>query len=105
MTGWERISLERTGGFAGTPLRVQVGADEPDADRWNGLLAGVDLEELDEAPVDPAGADRFTYELRVWTGGGVHAVRYGERSLPEQVRPLVQELLAHARGGDATPGR
>ena len=101
MTGWERIALERTGGFAGTTVTVQVGSDEPGAERWTGLLEGVDLGAWDDVADDPGGADRFTYDLQVWAADGVHGLRCGERSLPEQVRPLVQELLRSR----ATPGR
>lgn len=97
---WTRIELERTGGFAGIPVRVQVGADDADAARWTGLLEGVDLDRLDTGR-DSAQPDRFSYALRIETAGGVHDLRCGEQALPDGLRPLVAALVGRAR---ATPG-
>ena len=93
---WTRIELERTGGFAGVPVRVQVGPDDEDAARWSGLLEGVDLAGF-ATEQDSAQADRFSYALRIETEGGVHDLHCGEQSLPDALRPLVAALVGRAR--------
>jgi len=100
---WTRIELERTGGFAGVPVRVQVGAQDEDAARWSGLLEGVDLGGL-EATGDSAGADRFSYALRIEVGDAVHDLRCGEGALPDQLRPLVRALVRRGRAGPEPGG-
>ena len=99
MSGWQRIELERTGGLAGAPVRVQVGPDDADADRWTELLAGVDLARLDAAGPEGSGRDRFSYALTIEAGGQVHDLHCGEGGLPQAVRPLVRALVSRARTG------
>ena len=97
MSDWQRIELERTGGLAGVPVRVQVGPDDADADRWTELLAAVDLARLDAAGPAGGGPDRFSYALTIEAGGQVHDLHCGERGLPQAVRPLVRALVSRAR--------
>lgn len=98
MSQWQRIALERTGGFAGVPVRVQVGPDDDEAERWTGLLADVDLDRLGPAAARTAAPDRFSYALTIEADGAVHDLRCGETALPQAVRPLVDALVRRARG-------
>ena len=100
---WTRIELERTGGLAGVPVRVQVGADDDDAARWTSLLEGVDLGGLQPTGTS-AGTDRFSYALRIEVGEAVHDLRCGEGALPAQLRPLVRELVRRGRAGPRPGG-
>ena len=105
-----RIALVRSGGVTGMSLRGEVDTDapdEPDAGWYAEFLGGMDLPELaaaaaaaraDRAPGRP---DRFTYALSVDVHGPRHELVYAESALPEQLRPLVDRLLARAR---ARPG-
>ena len=102
MSDWQRIELERTGGLAGAPVRVQVRPDDADADRWTQLLAGVDLARLDAAGPEGSGRDRFSYALTIEAGGQVHDLHCGEGGLPQAVRPLVRALVSRARSGGPT---
>ena len=102
MSDWQRIELERTGGLAGAPVRVQVGPDDADADRFSALLDGVDLARLDAAGPAGGGPDRFSYALTLEAGGLVHDLHGGEGGLPQAVRPLVRALVSRARSAGPT---
>jgi len=97
VSDWQRIELERTGGLAGAPVRVQVGPDDADADRFSALLDGVDLAGLDDAGPAGGGPDRFSYALTIEAGGQVHDLHCGEGGLPQAVRPLVRARVSRAR--------
>ena len=101
-----RIVLVRSGGLAGMSLRGEVDTDapdEPDAGWYSEFLGGLDLAGLaaaaEEGGADraPGRPDRFTYALSVDAPGPRHELVYGESSLPEQLRPLVDRLMARAR--------
>ncbi len=97
MSDWQLIALERTGGFAGVPMRVQIGPDDDEAERWTGLLADVDLEHLGVGASGNPAPDRFSYALTIEAGGEVHDLRCGETALPQAVKPLVDALVRRAR--------
>jgi hypothetical protein len=100
-----RLELVRSGGFAGLSLRAQVdtsAADEPEARWYDDALAGVDVSALAgaESPGSGSpGADRFVYRLAVERDGHRHELTFGEQAVPEPLRPVVDRLVARARGG------
>ncbi len=97
--GSGRIVLERSGGFAGTSLRTEVDLSPPDDAEARGyaeLLQGVDLGGLGAAPA--GGVDRFHYDLSIDLDDAHYELSFGERSMPEELRPLVESLVMRARG-------
>ncbi len=97
-----RITFARSGGVAGLCLACTVDTAElDDATRRRLLeqLAGLDLPSLAQAPPPPGRPvpDRFSYDLVVETGGERFDLSYGERGLPDGLRPLVQDLLERSR--------
>ena len=112
MAGGEQrvqVELERSGGFAGLTLRSRVDTaelEQPEAAEIRSLVAAADVPSLAEAAASrspgPAGsgdrgADQFQYDLTVTVGDQRHHLRYGDRSLPAQLSPLVDQLVARAK--------
>jgi hypothetical protein len=88
-----RVRFARSGGIAGVTLPLEPEELEPEeVIEVEGMLAGVDLEELARRPRRPGGADRFTYELEVERGGERHAVTLSEEEVPEDLKPALQRL-------------
>lgn len=104
MTGDDvRITFARSGGFTGLGLECSIDTaqlDDPVRQRLLEQLAGLDLPALaeDASAGGPAPApDRFQYDLTVEHGGRRYDLRYGERGLPDGLRPLVQQLVEQSR--------
>ena len=109
MAGEERvhIALERSGGFGGLTLKSQLDTDHLDraeADQIRSLVRQADVPSLARksrsttpAPGRGAGADRFQYDLTVTMGGQRHHLTYGDHTMPPQLTPLVNELVARAK--------
>jgi emfourin len=100
-----RVELVRSGGFAGLSLRAEVdtaAVDDPDAAWVDEALAGVDVDALAAGVTTPGGPgapDRFTYRLAVDRDGRRSELTFGERAVPEPLRPVVDRLVARARSG------
>lgn len=95
-----RIELVRSGGFAGRRVRAAVDTSaEPDAGWYDEQLAALDLSALAaQAPGEPR-PDRYHYALSVeGDDGSSHRLEFGEATLPEGLRPLVDRLESRAQG-------
>ena len=96
-----RISLERTGGFAG--IKVQRVVDSKDllpaeAKRLTALLKKARFFELPtELGGESPGVDRFHYKLTVENDDGTRTIEASDASIPDGMRPLI-DWLSHARG-------
>jgi hypothetical protein len=98
-----RIELARSGGFLGRTVRAAVDTTtDPDASWYAEALAGVDLESLSDADPGRPAPDRFHYTLSVEDDdGGSHRLDFAETALPEQLRPIVDRLVARASHAQA----
>ncbi|MDP9496183.1 MAG: hypothetical protein M3P46_00650 [Actinomycetota bacterium] len=97
-----RITFARSGGFAGLCLECALDTaelDDPDRRSLLDSLAGLDLPALAQQSGGAGGPDRFSYDLTVETGGQRYDLRYPERTLPDGLRPLVQQLVERSRRG------
>lgn len=82
-----KISVTRSGGFAGITRRAEVDTDgRPDADHWHRMVARADLS--DRGP--GGGPDRFVYRIEV----DGRTAQVGEADLDEPTRALVDSVLA-----------
>ena len=61
------------------------------------LLDEADFFELPEDLTSQDTPDGFTYKITVESRKGKHGVRCGDTSMPEYLRPLVDELSKRAR--------
>jgi hypothetical protein len=96
-----RVTLERTGGFAGVRLTTTADTDKlpsDDAEQLRQLVAGSRFFELPEriAP-QRAQPDRFQYRVTVEDDSQVHTVTVSETALPPGMRPLTDFLSRQAR--------
>jgi hypothetical protein len=92
-----RIELVRSGGFAGISQRASVDTDKlppEEAASVAKLVRAVDFDALAGlASGSPGAADRFQYDLDVQQGRGHHHLTLGERSVPPELRALIDHLM------------
>jgi len=95
-----RIQFERTGGFAGIRLAVELTEDDLSEDEWQALRTALQQADFFELPRKSAGSgqpDRFVYQITVESKMRSHTVEMGEGDIPEKVQPLIQQLNLLAR--------
>ena len=96
-----RISIERSGGFAGITMKTAV--DEKDlapdeAQKLRQLVEETDFFDLPEKVVSRSPQpDRFQYELKLEEKGRQNTVTVSEEAMPEKLKPLVNWLMEKAR--------
>jgi hypothetical protein len=92
-----RIDLVRSGGFAGISQRASVDTGKlppEEAARVAKLVRAVDFDALAGVATGPPRApDRFQYDLDVQQGGRHHHLTLGERSVPPELRALIDHLM------------
>ncbi|MEL5990530.1 protealysin inhibitor emfourin [Microbacterium phosphatis] len=96
-----RVTVVRTGGFAGLRATWEVRIDEqPDRREWRELVESLPW---DTAPSDPPGEpDRYVYRITCEQ----HEAVLGERQLADPWRAFVDRVRAvAAAGGDAPAPR
>lgn len=96
-----RITFERTGGFMGRKVAVDLDLDQLPADHARTLRRLLDESNflsLEESLTVPGPArDEFQYSITVQSGTIEHSVRFTDASMPDSLRPLVEELSNLAR--------
>ncbi|MBC7878511.1 MAG: hypothetical protein H7Y59_15175 [Anaerolineales bacterium] len=93
-----QIIFERTGGIMGRKVSVSLDLDEMPSDQSTTLRRLVDesdLFTLDEEPIKTSRPDEFIYTITITTKTIQQTVRASDTSLPESLRPLLNELLTH----------
>lgn len=94
-----QVLVIRRGGLAGIPLHAVLDTTQlvvPAAARAEQALRDLPW---DRPPPQPAGADRFQYELVVTEKDGARRVTLNESEIPDALRPLVQLLHDHGHFG------
>ena len=96
-----RIKYERTGGFAGMKMSLEVDTQELPEDQAEKLIDLLDDADFEELPAKllPArpGMDQFTYKVEIDGKRGRHAIETSDSAIPEKVRPLIDFLGELAR--------
>lgn len=102
------IRFERTGGFAGTTQQATIDSETLAPQERMSLHQLVEASSFFELPeqigAPGAGADRFSYRLRIENGDQSHAIEVGEAAVPEPLLPLIQQLSRLARRRPANLG-
>ena len=97
------IALQRSGGLAGISLSASLDTEQlppEEATRLHTALGRVDLAELaSQADTGPGMADGFQYDLTFEQGGQSHQVSLAEPAVPEELRPVIDALMARASLG------
>lgn len=96
-----RMTIERTGGFAGVSMKKVVDTDtlaDHEAKQLRQLVDAADFLRLPTTiPSRSPQPDRFQYQLTVEDNGKRHTVEVGEQAMPGTLRPLVDWMMAAAR--------
>jgi hypothetical protein len=96
-----RISIVRSGGFAGITMRANVdekGLSPDEAEKLHQLVEEADFFNLPGKIVSRVPQpDRFQYELRIEENGQLHTVVVSEEAMPAKLKPLVKWLMEKAR--------
>jgi hypothetical protein len=95
------IEFERSGGFAGVVLRTSVDSSElprEEAAELEALVARASLPGLAaRSGGSPPAPDRFQYVLTILRDGRTQRIRFSERDVTPELRPLLDRLLDLAR--------
>lgn len=93
-----RVFFSRTGGFVPLPLRCKLDSEqmEPgEAQKLQRLVDDSGVLSLTSAEVK--GNDMHYYTVEVEREGRSHRVRFDQISLPPQLKPLIDYLMAQAK--------
>jgi len=95
-----RISFERSSGFLGRKVNFSVDLDKlphDQAEILKELLEKADFFNLPENLISKPAPDEFTYLITVETTRIRHSVRCSDTSVPDPLRPLLDDLSGRAR--------
>lgn len=95
-----RVIFEQTGGFMGRRASLSLNLDElppAEAKTLRGLLDEADVFSLADTPASDSARDVIHYLIRVETDDASHTIHTSDVSMPDQLRPLMQELSRLAR--------
>jgi len=96
-----RINFERTGGFMGMRLAVEVQTERLTSTEAEELETLVESARFFDLPAilkpQTGSADRFQYKLTVERGDQFHTVETSESAAPENLQPLIERLTYVAR--------
>ena len=91
-----QVTVERTGGFTGIPLKKTVNSgslSQQEAARLHQMMAAANFFELPSTiPYTPQ-PDRFQYQITVEQEGKQHSITVGETAVPANLKPLLNWLM------------
>jgi len=94
------IIFERTGGFMGRKVSLELNLADLPADQARTLKLLVDESNfinLTDPPPKDSAPDEFTYSITVKTDTIQHTINASDTTCPEVLRPLLDELLKQSR--------
>jgi hypothetical protein len=95
-----KIYFERSGGFAGMKLMLNLDLDElpaDDATTLENLVDEADIFNRSEPDASLGYPDGFQYTITVELESQQRTLQFSDETLPEELQPLVSELSARAR--------
>ena len=97
------VEFERSGGFAGLCLQLQVDTTTLPKAEAAELLQMVQQSAFftlpEQSVAESSGADRFNYKLTIEHEGQRHTVETMDSSAPATLTPLLERLTRMARSG------
>jgi hypothetical protein len=90
-----QIHFERSGGIMGLKSSISINLDEMPLDQAGTLRLLLDESHfltLPENPPTPPTPDGFQYTITVETKTITHTVHTSDATVPDELRPLIQEL-------------
>jgi len=96
-----QIAFERSGGFAGMVIAVEIKSDTLAVDEVNKLLSLIDDSGFFGIPEFPESStsmpDGFNYKISIERNGTSKTLEFGESAITPGLRPLVDELTKRAK--------
>jgi hypothetical protein len=95
-----RIVFERSGGFMGRSVSLNLDLDELPPDQAATLKRLVDESDffnLTEPPPKKPVADGFAYSLTIKNGKSERTFQLSETNIPQALRPLFENLIERTR--------
>ena len=89
------INFKRTGGMMGREMSMDFDLGSMPssvAQRLQGLLTNSDFFEVPVVSNLVAGPDEYQYDITVVAGNSIHTVHVSDTSMPQSLRPLIEEL-------------
>lgn len=96
------INFKRTGGIMGNDLTMDFDLNNMPASEAQRLHNMINESRFFEVPVVNdlrAGPDEYEYVITVVAGNSIHTVHVSDTSMPEALRPLVEDLTEIAKEG------
>ena len=98
--GPAELALCRSGGLAGLPMRAALNTSDLDPEQAHEIETALDRVDLDRLAGQPPGGralpDAFQYRLEISRANATRTLTFGERELPQELRPVVRALMARA---------
>lgn len=94
-----KITFERSGGLLGQTINTALdldGVPSSESQHLLRLIQEADFFRIPENLVARLTADEFLYTITVQAGVTRHRVRVSDTSMPEALRPLINELMTLA---------
>jgi hypothetical protein len=94
------ISFRRTGGLMGRELAANFDLEELPDDMSQHLHNLINETKFFATPVSHeamSGPDEFEYTVSIEAGQSMHTVRATDTSMPESLRPLIEQLMEMAK--------
>ena len=103
-----KVRFERSGGFAGMIMDVDIDATALSDEEREALMTHISNAEFFALPSEIAdssntGADRFNYRITIESEGREHTVDCSDGSAPESLMPLLEWLNDAARHAQRNP--
>lgn len=95
-----KVSLERSGGFAGIRVSIVVDTDSlnpEEAAHLRNLVGAAGVFATESAGLSEGRPDQYIYRLTAAEGDRIHEVIVREPDIPQKLRPLLDWLVARAR--------
>ncbi|MDZ7608052.1 MAG: protealysin inhibitor emfourin [Cyclobacteriaceae bacterium] len=95
------IAFERSGGFAGMIMSVEIKSDTLSVDEAKNLLSLINdsgfFKMTDSLNSGSGVPDGFNYKISIDLNGKLKALEFGESAITPALRPLVDELTKRAK--------
>ena len=94
------INFKRMGGMMGREMSTSLDLGTMpghEAQRIHGLLTASNFFEIPMVENLRIGPDEYEYLITVVAGNSIHTVHVSDTSMPESLRPLVEDLTEIAR--------
>ena len=94
-----KIMFERSGGVLGQTIDSTLDLDtlpSSESRHMMNLIQEADFFRIPENLAAPSTADEFLYTITVESGATRHRVRVSDTTMPEALRPLINELVTLA---------